>query len=432
MINQEAMKPTKKKIWLIGPYGSIPSESWRSYCFGIIGTKLSEVDYEVIWWTSSFSHHFKRQRCNDWRDIDVQDGFKIRLVPTPGYKSNVGFGRIWRDLIFGFKVHVSGLRHPKPDLVIYCESPLNCGLGGYSVARRHSVPVVFYQMDLWPELFVHALPFWLRLIGNLVMSPIYLVRRHVYRRLDGIIALAKPYLEAPLTEVPALRSRKHALVYNGINVEEMRTNMNNGRAPECLPSKSNGELWGIFAGSLGPSYDILALIKAARTLREMDMPIKIIIAGDGPYRHQVEEAAANPSMFNLYYAGKLSPSELASVYGKCDVGFCAYTAQSNVEMPDKIYDYTAAGLAVLNSLRGEVKEVVASRNVGLQYRAGDVSEIVDRLLQLHSSPDRLAEMKRASFALGLEYDQSVQYKKVVQLVDDLIYGGKPSHSGIVD
>lgn len=410
----------KKLIWLINPYGTLPSESWRAYCFAIIGKKLSDAGFDVVWWTSSFSHHFKTQRCHDWCDIVVQERFTVRLVPTPGYKKNIGLGRIWRDLVFGLKVHFRGGKLPKPDLVIYSESPLSFGVGGYSIARKHGVPVVFHQMDLWPELIVDALPRALRAAGHFLFSPVYLSRRYIYERLDGVMALAKPYLDVPLKEAPTLRYRPNALIYNGIDVGHMRDLMRNAIPPCGLPDKLEREVWAIFAGSLGPSYDIPVLLEAARVLRGKEVPIRIMIAGDGPYRAEVERAADLPEVFNLSYLGKLSADSLAAVYAKCDIGFCAYSASSNVEMPDKIYDYTAAGLAVINSLIGEVSEVVSLNGIGFQYSAGNLGELVSHLMQLYSSPALLASMKRSSLELGVKYDQDVQYEKVVKLVNALI------------
>jgi glycosyltransferase involved in cell wall biosynthesis len=410
----------KKTIWLVNPYGTLPSESWRAYCFAIMGKKLADAGFEVVWWTSSFSHHFKTQRCVGWRDIEVQEQFTIRLVPTPGYKKNVGVGRIWRDLVFGLKVHFRGSALPKPDMVIYSESPLNFGIGGYSVARKRDIPIVFHQMDLWPELIVDALPRALRSIGHALFFPVYLLRRHIYKNLDGVMALAKPYLEVPLREAPVLASRPSALIYNGIDVQHMRDIMRNAVPPSLLPAKLQNEVWAIFAGSLGPSYDIPALLEAARVLKSKDVPIKILIAGDGPYRVEVERAAGAPEAFNVIYLGKLSADSLAAVYARCDIGLCAYSANSNVEMPDKIYDYTAAGLAVINSLTGEVSEVVSINKIGFQYCAGDVLEFVAHLEQFYASPALLASMKHSSFELGAKYDQNIQYEKIVKFVDSLL------------
>ena len=88
------------RIWLINPYGPIPSEAWRTYCFPLIAEVLSAEGHEVTWWTSNFAHHFKKFRSDDWLDVEAWDNFRIRLVPTTGYRKNIGVGRAVRDAVF--------------------------------------------------------------------------------------------------------------------------------------------------------------------------------------------------------------------------------------------------------------------------------------------------------------------------------------------
>ena len=89
-----------KEIWLINPYGPIEGENWREYSFNQFGKYLANKGFKTIWWTATFSHHFKRKRANGWKDINVSKYFTIRLVPTTSYKKNFGIGKIYKDFVF--------------------------------------------------------------------------------------------------------------------------------------------------------------------------------------------------------------------------------------------------------------------------------------------------------------------------------------------
>ena len=52
------------KIYLSNPYGTIPGENWREYRFFLLATSLAEKGHDVVWFTSTFSHHFKIQRSD--------------------------------------------------------------------------------------------------------------------------------------------------------------------------------------------------------------------------------------------------------------------------------------------------------------------------------------------------------------------------------
>lgn len=410
---------SNKTIWLINPYGPIPTENWRSYCFAIIGETLAEANYNVVWWTSSFSHHFKTQRAAELTDLKINENFKIKLIPTTGYKKNIGFGRIYRDWIFSIKTHFIGKHLAKPDLIIYSESPLSFGIGGYSLAKHHKIPVIFHQMDLWPELITQSFPRKIQGIVDSLLKPIYSNRRKTYENLDGVIALAEPYLKAALNIAPNLRNKPHELIYNGIDVDDFRKKMISSSEKDFLIKKT-GEIWAIFAGSLGPSYDITNLIQASKKLSEQNRNIKILIAGDGPFKQMVENAAKKPHEYNLIYLGKLLPDDLNKIYSDCDIGFCAYKSSSNVEMPDKIYDYTAAGLAIINSLKGEVSTVVKNNGIGLQYDPEKENDLHEKLLSITNNISILNDMKQKSFELGFLFDQKQQYKKLLPLINKII------------
>jgi glycosyltransferase involved in cell wall biosynthesis len=410
------------KIWLINPYGPIPSEAWRTYCFPLLAEVLTNEGHEVIWWTSNFAHHFKKFRSEGWADIEVSKGFRIRLVPTTGYHQNIGIGRVFRDAQFALRTYLRGRSEPRPDLIIYSESPLTFGYAGQRLADHHGCPAIYHQMDLWPELIVESAPTGLRSVLKAALWPVYAIRKRTYCRLSAATALAKPYLEAVFDVAPVMRDKPCAVVYNGIDVEAFRRKMEARDGPSSrFPKKKSGEVWAVFAGSLGPSYDIGVMCDVAGSLAAMGSNIFIVIAGDGPLRTLVkstEQGKLGPA--NLIYAGQLSPEELTALYSRCDIGLCAYSASSNVEMPDKIYDYTAAGLPVLVSLRGEVANIVATENIGFSYEAGSAVDLLSKLLEISSDSEAMHLMSKASSRIGMQFDKNVQYKRFVDVVNIVI------------
>ena len=303
-----------------------------------------------------------------------------------------------------------------PALVIFYESPFCFGLAGYFLGRYHRAKMIFDQVDLWPEVVETALPRALCFLLYPLLFATYYTRAKIYSRLDASFALATPYLEAMHMAAPVLRQRPSCVAYNGIDVRCFRAAMRTEVAHWSYIDKPEGEVWAVFAGSLGETYDIRAILSAGALLESDRAAIRIFIAGDGPLRGEVA-GFASKSCGVVSYLGKLTPDALAGFYSLCDVGLCAYSARSNVEMPDKIYDYTAAGLAVVNSLEGEVASVVSLNCIGLQYDAGDARGLATRLEGIACDKQRLKEMRRRSFELGAVFDCNVQVAKVATLVD---------------
>ena len=84
-------------------------------------------------------------------------------------------------------------------------------------------------------------------------------------------------------------------------------------------------------------------------------------------------------------------------------------------MPDKFYDYTAAGLAIINSLQGEIKEYV--KEAGVQYQAESSDSLYSSIKEASGN---LEQYKEASYNLADRFDLNNQMKPLLELITTLI------------
>ena len=144
---------------------------------------------------------------------------------------------------------------------------------------------------------------------------------------------------------------------------------------------------------------------------------RFLVAGSGPLEAEVQKAENR--LDNLVYLGKLLPAQLIPIYGLCDIGLQTYSPGSNVDMCDKFYDYTAAGLAVINSLTGEVSEHIEKNRAGINYVAGDVDELFKAIVHFQDK-NELEICKSNSFALGMTFDKNKQNEKLLYVIKQII------------
>ena len=407
------------RLWLINPYGPIPGEGWRDYRFTILGTTLAGRGHDVVWWTANFSHHFKRYRSSGWKDIPITPGFHIRLVPTSEYKHNIGLARLRFEALFCTRTYARARNDTRPDFVIGIDPPQFVGLTSVALARHHDAPLILDVFDLWPELFVLALPRVLRRAAPTLLSPLYRLRRHNFARADALVALCDTYIEVARRNAPNIPNGRTLTVFNGIDVARFRSSMGSGAEVSRLAAqlgKRPGDTWAIYAGSFGPNYDIITLLDAAELLAQRGSKIRIVVAGAGPLQAKVEAFSAK-RLATFVYLGNLSHTELIRTYQVCDIGICAYGKLSNVAMPDKIYDYLAAGLPVVNSLRGELEHLLREHRLGYQYQAGDPSSLATVLESIAAGNDARHQMAEHSARIAMEFDTAQQYGRYVDLVE---------------
>jgi len=408
-----------KTIWIVNQYGPIEGENWRDYSYNQIGKYLSEkCGYKVIWWTSNFAHHFKTYRSNGWKDIYVNEKYIIRLVPTTSYKKNIGIGRFVRDISYSINAKKRFRTEDVPDLIISSMLPMTYGEPTYNYAIKNKIPYIVNTMDIWPE-FIEKNLGRIGRVAHYLFWPNYIRRKHFYANASGLMALSKNYLEFAKKEAGEVHDKPTALVYNGIDVAKF-----NEAKSLPIPSKALNALKEfdgitcIFAGTLGPSYDVDVMLKCAEECNNKGYNVRFVIAGSGPRTKDIQLKADELS--NLFYLGSLKPTELVPVYCKCDIGLCAYSSKSNVDMPDKFYDYCAAGLAVVNSLKDEVAEYVKEYEVGYNYIAENYESMLECLQLLYNNRDLLNQMRNHALSLGKNFDSNVQNGKLRVMIEGIL------------
>lgn len=409
------------RIWLINPYGPLPTEGWREYYFTTLGKTLAAAGHRTTWWTSNFSHHFAAHRSPGWATIPVTESFEIRLIPTIGYKSHIGVSRVASEAVLALNLFRLAGAEPPPDLIVAGDSPLPPSIVSAILARRFQVPFVLAAMDQWPELFELALPKRIRRWAPSIFAPLYWTRRYVRRHSDAVISLCDGYLRAVLRDHAVRNGIATATIFNGIDVDTFRqaaAEAHTAPIPD-LPPKQADEIWAVFAGTFGNNYDIPTIAEAARLLQTSCPRIKLILGGGGPLVGLIHSAIAENGLSNIVYCGSLPAPKLAVLYSSCDIALCAYSPESNVGMPDKVYDYMAAGLPIVNSLRGELAERIETLDMGQAYQPGDAVSLASAIRRLADDEQLRARQAQNAYNAAKRFDRAVQFRQIVDIVNRL-------------
>jgi glycosyltransferase involved in cell wall biosynthesis len=327
--------------------------------------------------------------------------------------------------LFSWRIYHRGKNEPRPDCIIVNDTPLGDSLSAWILARRSGAKLILDITDEWPDQFVVAFPPSFRRLILRLFSPLFLFRKYIRRRADGISALCQDYFHSVQKEVPAPQSGAWLTVYNGVDITAFRRILNDQATFEGLnlgAKKLKNELWVIYAGTLGNTYDIPTILEAAELLEKRGSPVRFLIAGDGPFFSVVKTFAGQHQAL-LTHVGKLKPQDLIQVYKKCDVGLAAYGPGSTVAMPDKAYDYLAAGLVVVTSLRGELAEWLNKRQCGILYQAGNAQSLANVLQDLVSKTDLIKKMAQNSYDTAALFDRTLQYQKYADWVEFILGGG---------
>ena len=395
-------------VWIINPYGNLPGENWRSHRSWLVSKAFAGSGHQVTYWISNIDHRSKEVRKIE---SNLIDSVKIEIIESTLYNRHISLKRILfeRNFIRGFRLIADEIV-VKPDLIIIGEPSLFLSFNFVNFVRNYDIKFVIDVVDLWPELFVVALPDFLKSFHKIIFYPFYLKRRWFLRQCNGLIASCKMYLNLAKVINPNVASH---LSYLGVDISKFKVSTSN----ECIESNFNL----IYAGTLGKNYDIELILEVAKKINFTDPNIHFYIAGDGDMQLFLKESIVNDRLTNVTYLGMINPDELLYYYHKCQIALCTYSKDSTVAMPIKAFDYFAAGLPMLNSLGFDLGDFIKEYDLGLNYNAGDAMDLFEKILYLKDNVLIIDKMKDNCISFSRQFDESRIYSDYVKFCVNVYY-----------
>lgn len=393
-------------IWLINPFDPLPGEFFREGRYASLSRILVKNGHQVVWWTSDFFHANKSYRIKNTQPFE---GCKINYINVPRYKKNISFKRIYNHWVYGKRfLKLAGQENELPDVIIASCPPLGSAGKAIRFAHKYNIKCIVDVQDLWPE----GLPLS-EFLKGMFLFPVKKYANSIYCNADGIICVAQEFMDR------VDRSRifnSKCLVYLGIDLSVF----------DCLAKKSNSsctkkkEFLVVYIGTGGRSYDIDTVLKTAKLL-EKNNNVKFMFAGIG----FMEKAVKNSSLKNCYFLGLLEYEKLICLLKKSDVGLNPMVKKAKNAFPNKVFDYMAAGLPILNSKEGELATVISQYNIGLQYESENPYSLKEKILWFYNNKEQKDKMACNSRRLVEEkFNRNIQYQKIINFIEKIVYEGK--------
>ncbi len=411
-LNNRHSLDSKKRIAIISSqYFWLPEEAGPTR-FYYLAKMFQKYGYDVTVITSSFEHHEKVQR-----DKVLSSNFNIIYIDCPSYKKNVDFRREISNFVFEWKVKKVLEKSKVAYDVVYCSLPPNNiskVVGKYCF--QHHIPFIADIEDLWPEAMAMILD--KPVIRKLIFFPFQRDAEKTYQYADAVIGTSKEY---------SLRASKYngrhipyRTVYVGCDLDafdkEAEGNIDAVKKP-------GHEVWVTYAGSIGHSYAIGHLVKAAGLLQaEGHDQIKFKILGNGPLKEEAEQLAKDLRCTNVEFLGYVEHAQMAAVLMKSDILVNSFAKGAPQSIVNKIGDYLAAGRPIINTLENaEFCRLVDVYKIGVNVEAENEEALSRSILALLSD---LVKLKgygvNARKLCERQFDRKNSYLKIVELANMVI------------
>lgn len=388
----------KKDIVIISNYIHFKNEKGNSR-FIYLADKLDMENIEII--TTTFYHKTKTQRnISELPD----EKFKTTLIYEPGYKKNISLKRLYSNMIIAKNIIKYLQKRERPD-VIYCAvPPTTIGKKVAKFAKKNKIKFIIDIQDLWPEAYKMALN--IPIISNILFYPIKRQADYTYKNADSIIAVSDTYLERAMKVNKT--STDNICVFLG-------TDLNEFDKYRQKTTEKREEIKLAYVGTLGNSYNIKLVIDAIKKLN--NIKIKFIVMGDGPLRKEFEEYATKQEI-NYEFTGSLPYGKMVQKLCDCDIAVNPIKNGSAGSIINKVGDYAAAGLPVINTQNSnEYMNLVTKYNIGYNCENEDVEDISKKIHTLIENSELREEMGQNNRKLAEEkFNRNKTYQEIINLI----------------
>lgn len=379
--------------------------------FNYLADIFAKNGFDVELVTSDFSHNKKVKRE---KEISEDLRYKVTFIKEPIYKKNVSVKRFYSHYILAKNLKEYLNSRKKPTL-IYCSVPsLDVAATAARYAERNDIKFIIDIQDLWPEAFqmVFNIPF----LSNILFLPMKIKADLIYKSADEIIAVSETYKNRALKANRKVEDGK--VVFLGTELSKFDEAFNNNKCQE----KPDDEIWIAYVGTLGHSYDLISVFDALQILKKKGHEnLKFIVMGDGPLKDKFQSYAKSMKI-NTLFTGRLPYQEMVGLLGVCDIAVNAIAAGSAGTIINKVGDYAAAGLPVVNTQESlEYRNLLDEYESGLNCKTQNSEDLADKFnYLLIDSVSRKVMSKKSRTLAEDRFDREKTYPEIIELIKEML------------
>ena len=376
------------KILFFYQYFGTPKGSWSTRVYELCRRWVA-AGHEVTVVTSPY---YKSDISTD-QFIAKQkiDGIQLIIINAADSNKVSLMKRIVNAITFSIVSIYFALTY-KIDIVIASSGPITIGLPGLMAKWFRKKVFVFEVRDLWPLGAIE-----LKKIKSPILIKLGLWFERLCYRNASLIVPCSPGMEKGVQNV--YKKAKTLVIPNASDTNLFDTRKK--ELPENFPEILREKKIFLYAGSLGLMDECEQMISGMEYVN--DDEIALVLAGGGAEKEKLEQLAKSKKNNNIYFLGLLPKTEIVKWFSIATASFVTFKDLQvlHTSSPNKMFDSFAAGVPIIQSTKGWIKELVEIENCGINVAPDQPQQFADAMRILKNNKDLRDKMSNNAKNLAL-------------------------------
>lgn len=398
------------RIVLLNQY-YVPSEAPTALLLADLGQALAAAGHEVTAICSGRDYANPERR---YPRTETRAGVRVRRVSNSGFGRGRRLGRLVDYLTFMVGALLRLAIQRKPDVIVVLTTPPMLAFPSWCIARLRSTRLVFWVMDVYPDLAFELGVVRRGSPGATVLS--YLSQR-VLKGADAVVALGE-VMAAHLKQAGA---RRVETVHNWADGDAIR--------PRSVGDHPLRQAWGwsnrfvvLYSGNLGLAHEFDTILDAAELLRDRS-DLLLAFVGSGPQAGRVKAEVRRRGLNNVEFRPWMAQEQLGLSLTAGDVHVVTLRrGLAGLLVPSKIYGILAAGRPTIyvGPQKSEIAEILQVGGCGVSIAPGQARAFADAVLAYASESERRLEHgRRARDRFDRAFDKTQAVRRLTDVIESV-------------
>jgi glycosyltransferase involved in cell wall biosynthesis len=361
-----------------------------------------EQGHTVVLWTAAFFHQKKIHRAAGFTIQRVSEQLTICLVPSVGYKKNVGLDRLYDHAILALNLRkaLKASEFAQPDVAFVGYPPIEFAYVAGSWLKRQRIPFMLDVKDQWPDIFIRAFPKALSPLAKLAFYPYFYMGKQVLKDATALSSMTAEFLDWA-RNFAKCSAKTQDFVFPLASKAQLNTANKLATETDWLrqhglePSDHSFRIF--FVGNfMASAFDFDTVLASAAIAQEQGLNWQFVLCGDGDQWSRIKANAAK--LENIILPGRVNRNQMLAIASGSQVALAPIKNNPDylISTPNKIVDYFSFGLPVITSLQGVVQAMLKDFDAGANYTPHDPVSLLDMLITYSSNSDLVSRQKKKS------------------------------------